>query len=150
MGTFSRVLYAEAVDLISLTTIGAVLYGIVFALYCLCTWLSYFQLQEPDRRRQAIFSLVYTSLVMLCGLGVVATDTNYIQISFVNHPGYPGGPEGYEGDVAQHQPLALLGSLLDTFTVFLTTAIPVSCFPSARSQADVNSFRFGVCGLYGV
>jgi hypothetical protein len=118
MGTSSRLLYAETVDLVSLTTIGAVLYGIVFTLYCLCTWASYFQLREPDRHRQAISSLVYTSLVMLCGLGVLATDTYYIQTSFINHASYPGGPQAYEGDVAQHQPLALLGGLLDTSTVF--------------------------------
>ncbi len=132
--TTGRILYFEAVDLISSTTIGAVLYGIVFALYCLCAWASFLQLQEPDRRRQAIFSLTHTSLVVLCGMGVVAVDTHFIKESYVDNASYPGGPQMYEGSVAVHQPYSLLGSLLDTITVALTMAIPVSLLVHCSDQ----------------
>lgn len=66
MGTESRLSLFEALDLISSTTILGVFYGIVFSLYVLCGWSLYLKLQNPDKRRQAKFSLGYISVLFFC------------------------------------------------------------------------------------
>jgi hypothetical protein len=83
------VLLDEAFELIASTTIQGVFFGIVFALYFLCTQLSYRQYRNipSDERRKLIFSFSYNSVMMLTAGLELATETRLIQLVYIDHGG---------------------------------------------------------------
>ncbi|KAF9440653.1 hypothetical protein P691DRAFT_781788 [Macrolepiota fuliginosa MF-IS2] len=82
----------EDVDLISETTINGLLYGIALSLFFLCVQSLYPQLKDPHLRRQAIFMLGYTSVVMICGFVFLALFTQIIQLAYIDHNTSLGEP----------------------------------------------------------
>ncbi len=121
----TEITLSEALDLISSTTVTAGLYGLIFTLYCLCLCSLYPQLREPDHRGQVIFTMVYTSIIIFCLTIFLALNARIIQLAYINHKDYPGGPMGYESSVLFTQPIFLLSSSLSLIVEILTTAIQV-------------------------
>ncbi|KAF9447204.1 hypothetical protein P691DRAFT_671935 [Macrolepiota fuliginosa MF-IS2] len=98
----------EALDLIGSTTINGILCGMAFALYCLCAWSLYPQLRVPDQRKQAALTLIYTSLVILCELAIVALTTSVIRLVYIDHD--PGGLLNHEKVVPGGQRIAFFST----------------------------------------
>lgn len=96
MGVENLIFLAESFDLIGATTVLGVLYGITFTLYCHCSWQLYLKLQNPDNRRQARITLGYISVVFLCTTGLLAFSTRLIQVAYISHGDFFGGPLVYE------------------------------------------------------
>lgn len=122
--TQSEIFFAEALDLIGLTTVSGALYGIIFGLYCLCARSLYLQLKVPHQKKQSMFTLAYASLVVISGLFILAANTRKIQLAYVNHADFPGGPLNYEA-VFGHQSLALAGIVFAVVVDLLTMGIQV-------------------------
>ncbi len=92
----SRAFIWEALDLIGSTTILGVSYGIALTLYFLCARSLYLQLQVPDKRRQARFTLAYISILLFCATCILAMNTRIDQLAYTNHADFLGGPLEYE------------------------------------------------------
>ncbi|KAF9445262.1 hypothetical protein P691DRAFT_651710, partial [Macrolepiota fuliginosa MF-IS2] len=91
-----QTLTLEDVDLISLTTINGVLYGIALSLFILFARSLYSQLKDPDFRRQSIFMFSYTCVVMICGIVYLALMTQTTQLTYIDHNTFLGEPIDYE------------------------------------------------------
>jgi hypothetical protein len=74
-----------ALELVSLTSLRGVLFGIAFTLYCLCTqiWYKNF-LNKPDRRKRTLFVFGYSTLIMIAALISFATDTHLVVLAFLD------------------------------------------------------------------
>jgi hypothetical protein len=121
MGAESTLFLREAFDLLGKTTIRGVLYGITFSLYCLCARLLYLQLQAPDKRRRARFSLGYISFFFFCLTVDVAVDARVRQLAYINHvDDFPGGPLKYTNN-----PYDTISGVLAVIIEVSTTAIQV-------------------------
>lgn len=134
-------LLVTELELISSTTIAGVFYGIAIILYCLYIQSSLSQLQKLDRRRQTKFMLVYTTIVMLCGLVSLGTNGWIIQNAYIKHSNFPGGPYRYTNDVDTTQPIGIicLSSLM--MVDILSLAIQVCIFSFFVTIADFYIFQ---------
>ncbi len=123
----STTLLEETFDLISATTISGTLYGINFALYCLCAQSLHLQLQETDKRRQTRFTLGYITLLFLCTTLGLALDVWRNQLGYIDHSDFPGGPLAYE---VLYNPttnfILTMSGFINMITEVLTSAIQVS------------------------
>lgn len=127
MGTQSGVFFLESLYLIGGTTLPGVAYGITVALYCLCVRSLYLQLQKPDKQRQARFTLGYISLIFLCETALLALDTRFTQLAYVNHAGFPGGPLAYASSYSPTlEAFQTACNTIDLAVEALTMAIQVS------------------------
>ncbi len=125
----------EALDLIGNTTVLGVSYGIAFTLYFLCAQSLYPQLHKPDRRRQTQFTLGYISLLMFCATGVLALNARIIQLAYINHTDFPGGPLEYEGNYyTSSGSLSLACNTLDFTIEVLTMAVQVRHWSQFNQQ----------------
>lgn len=115
----------EAFDLFSSTTVSGVLYGVVLVLYYLCLRPLCHRFRNAHHRRQAIFSLVHASLVVIWGTVFLALSTRSMQLVYLDHATYPGGPYEYEVSVLSHQPIAPLSSTSSFMVAILTLGIQV-------------------------
>lgn len=116
----------EAFDLNSSTTVVGFLYGIIFTLYFLCTWSLYLELQRLDKRRQAKFSLGYISLLFVCATVLLAVNARMIQVAYLDHPDFPGGPLYYEfSSNPTTNSYQAIGGILSLIIEVLTMAIQV-------------------------
>lgn len=118
----------EALDLIGCTTILGVSYGIAFTLYCLCAQSLYLQPREPDQRRQARFTLGYSSLLLFFATGTLVSNGRMTQLGYVNHRAdFPGGPLAFEANKQSPTTISLMlaGSILELVTDMLTMAVQV-------------------------
>ncbi|KXN85266.1 hypothetical protein AN958_11560 [Leucoagaricus sp. SymC.cos] len=70
-------------------------YGIAFTLYCLCATKLWAQLQSNNRHRQALFMLVYTTVLIICGCLYFASAVRIVQDGYVTFRNFPGGPYAY-------------------------------------------------------
>ncbi len=120
----SKLILIEDFDLISATTIQGCFYGISFALYCLCTRSLYLQLHKW---RQTKFTLTYITLVFFCSTVLLALNIGLMQVAYVRHADFPGGPWAYESshNLAPRQ-LNMIGSTVGLVLAVLTMAIQVS------------------------
>lgn len=120
-------LLLEALDLVSNTTILGTFYGIIFTLYCLCARSLYLQLLKPDERRQAKFTLAYISLLFACTTAFLALNARFVQLAYINHSDFPGGPLEYEDSLdSSTKPYVISGGILDLIVKVATMAIQVS------------------------
>lgn len=125
--TQSELLLLEAFDLISGTTVFGVIFGITFVLYCLCARSLYHQLQEPEKRRQAQFTLGYISFLLFCATGLLVLNTGITQLAYITHADSPGGPLGYEGSFRLTTNVYdIAGGILQLILEVSTVAIQVS------------------------
>lgn len=121
------ILLLEALDVISSTTFQGAFYGITLTLYCLCARSLLLNLQTPDKQRRAQFSLFYISFLFFCITGSFAVNGRLIQVVYINHANFPGGPLEYE--VSYNSTIDsndLTGSILNCIIDVLTSAIQVS------------------------
>jgi hypothetical protein len=131
MGAESAVYLSKVLNLISGTTIIGVLYGITFTLYCLCAWSLYLQLKKPDNRRRARFSLGYISFLFFCATGAIGSSGRIIQLTYINHANFPGGPLGYEATYNSTTISCFtIGGTLEVIIEVLTMAIQVGHLPN--------------------
>jgi hypothetical protein len=82
-------------DVVSGMGVDAALYGTSFSLYCLCARSLFRQLKDPNHRKQNIGTLVLMTMVMTCGIIVLALDLELIMIQYIEHGHFPwskGGP----------------------------------------------------------
>ncbi len=112
----------EALDLISNTTVLGVLFGVASSLYCLCAQLLYLQLRDPDKQKQAKFTLGYISLLLFCATGYLAGCTRHKEIAYIHHSDILGGPLIYEASPRDH--LIVIG-IFDISMEVLTLGIQV-------------------------
>jgi hypothetical protein len=84
------------VDLISCSTVVAVLYTFSFSLYCLSTRLFYFQSRDKHggkvgRRTSFMFALA--SIMIICATIDVIINNLHIQTMYIGSSGLPGNPD---------------------------------------------------------
>jgi hypothetical protein len=99
--TDKATLVTEAVDLISSTTIMAVLYTFSVVLFYHCARLSYHQAWGPDGKlkKQTLFTLGLTSLMIICATVDVVLINRYMEIVYVDYSSLPGGPLGVQAQL---------------------------------------------------
>ncbi len=95
-GPKSNLFLWESLDVLGCNTILGVFYGIAFTLYCLCAQSLYPQLHKPDQRRQAGFTLGCISLLLICATSWFALNARTIQLAYINHADFLGGPLAFE------------------------------------------------------
>ncbi len=146
--TQSELFLLETFDLISSTTILGAFYGIAFTLYCLCARLLYLQLRERNQQRQARFTLVIISLTLLCTTIYLALNARIIQLAYINHSDFPGGPLAYETlKNPVIGPHARATGIIDMVVKVMMLAVQVS--HRSNSSMSLNAHhpgRSGVCG----
>lgn len=137
MATKSKLFLLETFDLLSCTTIFGAFYGVTFSLYCLCARPLYLKLQNPEKRRQAGFLLLYISFLFFCVTGVFALSARIIQLAYVNHADYPGGPFAYEISYSPAiDPYQVTADILDFIIEVLTMAIQVGHQPNFSTSLN--------------
>ncbi|KAF9443741.1 hypothetical protein P691DRAFT_778695 [Macrolepiota fuliginosa MF-IS2] len=99
-----RQIFWERLDLISLTTLNGLLYGIALSLYILSARLFYPQLKHPHERRHVMFMFAYASMVMICGIIFLALTTWVVQLAYIDHNTSLGAAMEYEGTFLFSQP----------------------------------------------
>lgn len=141
----------QALDLIGCTTILGGSYGVAFALYCLCARPLYLQLQEPDKRQRAGFTLGFISFLFICMTGVLALNSRVIQLAYINNADFPGGPVNYER--SYHSSLDfydISAGILNLIIEVSIMAIQVSRWPNVLGRLTHRFNRSGACGSYVV
>jgi hypothetical protein len=93
-GESSEAILNDAVNLIA-TTLSGFGYGIVFTLYCACARALYFQSRKRDMRKQALFMLVYITILTIVGGVYFASVSRVAQLAYVDFRNYPLGPFQY-------------------------------------------------------
>ncbi|PPQ99851.1 hypothetical protein CVT24_009602, partial [Panaeolus cyanescens] len=88
-------IFEDATNLIASTTTNAAAYGVVFTLFCICVHSLIQQLRAGSRTKQAIFSLVYISIMFVFGTIYCAVNSREAQLEYVNFRNFPGGPAAY-------------------------------------------------------
>lgn len=122
----SLLFFLETLDLIGSTTVLGALYGIAFTLYCLCVQSLYLQFREPDKRRQARFTIGYISFQFFCATAFLALNARAMQLAYIDHADFPGGPWIYENsNHPTFRPYMTAGNTLDLTLQTLTMAIQV-------------------------
>lgn len=145
----SELFLNEAFDLIGNTTIIGLFSGVVFVLYCLCAQSLYLQLQEPDKGRQARFTLGYITLIFFFTITVLALSARMAQLTYVEHADFPGGPINYEKSynptTNSYETTTAVFSLI---VVVLTMAIQVgrSSKPCINTAEQLISLDLAVVG----
>lgn len=131
MGHSGKLYFYEVFDVLSSTTILGVFYGITFSLYCLCARPLYLNLQNPGKRRHAMFSLGFISLLLFCATGCVAMNARIIQLAYVDHADSPGGPYVYESLYGSAvRPYQTMDGVLELIIVVLTMSMQVGDQPN--------------------
>jgi hypothetical protein len=113
----------DAINLIAVILCGFG-YGIVFTLYCACARVLYFQYQKTDRRKQALFMLVYITILTIFGGLYFASNARVTQLAYVNFRNYPLGPNDYTL-LMYSSPINLLGVVTYAMIGWMTDAILV-------------------------
>jgi hypothetical protein len=88
-------LLTTQLELIIPTTVAGTLYGILFTLFCLYAHAMAPRLRDGDTKRQAKFMLMYSMVIMLCGMYLLVANTWATQDAYIKHANYPGGPFVY-------------------------------------------------------
>ncbi|KAF9442904.1 hypothetical protein P691DRAFT_809760 [Macrolepiota fuliginosa MF-IS2] len=125
----TQLLLFKSLDLVASTTIGGLLWGIALSLYTLCTLSLLPQIQGLNHhdQQQAIFTLVYSSVVMICGILFLAATTWVTQQAYVYHNDFPGGPIEYKTLYLHAQPVGVIGIVFSVTLDLLTIAIQTWC-----------------------
>jgi hypothetical protein len=118
---------SQSLDLFGATTVSSALYTIVLMFYCL-SFRHFYRRVRRDRhyRRVALFSLVHASLVTLWSTIFLALTTWSMQVVYLDHGTYPGGPYKYENDIFSRQAISPLTSTSSFMIGILTLGIQVS------------------------
>ncbi|PPR06694.1 hypothetical protein CVT24_013027 [Panaeolus cyanescens] len=124
VGESSADILAEALDLISTTTINAVTYGVALTLYILCMYALYHQLSSGRQKRQAIFNTVYITVLFATGTVYLAVNSRETQLAFVNNRNFPGGPSAYSV-YTYSSPLNIGGAVAFFLTTWMNDALLV-------------------------
>ncbi|EKM74294.1 hypothetical protein AGABI1DRAFT_95739 [Agaricus bisporus var. burnettii JB137-S8] len=119
------ILLATQLELVTPTTVAGTFYGIAFTLFCLYVHSLVPRLQDEDRKRQAKFMLVYTSIIMLCGLCTLVSNSWITQDAYIKHGDYPGGPYGYIPSTFHTQPIIAVVFTCQLAIDILTSAIQI-------------------------
>lgn len=116
----------EMCDLIGGTTLSGVFYGILFVLYCLYARLWYRQYQQQQQpRRHTIFSFTLAFTIFAIITVMTALETRIIQLAYIDHSNFPGGPWAYEISASFSVPFAAFSILSLTIDI-LTQGVQVS------------------------
>jgi hypothetical protein len=120
---------AEAMDLVSNTAVGGVFFGIGFTLYWNCVQLMIIDFRKGDRRRQTAISFVFSSLIVLCGGGVFATNVQARSLAYIDHNDTLDAPFVYLGGLDLYDPsLYILNAVFPLILHTLMMAMEVK-FP---------------------
>jgi hypothetical protein len=120
-------LLLNQLELVSPTTVSGTLYGISFTLFCLYVHSLAPRLQDKERKLQAMFMLGFSSVIMLCGLFDLVSNTWVTQNTYIKHGNYPGGPYSYESTLF-HTPLVIALFTCQAAVNVFTSAIQVRVF----------------------
>ncbi|KAF7776620.1 hypothetical protein Agabi119p4_5013 [Agaricus bisporus var. burnettii] len=121
-----KLLLATQFELVCSTAVAGCFYGIAFVLFCQYVYSLIPQIRGGDRKRQAKFMLVYTIIMMLCGLYFFIANIVTIQDAYIKHANYPGGPYLYEQSALFHgQPVLGVGLACQAMVNMLTSAIQI-------------------------
>jgi hypothetical protein len=116
-------IFNDAVNLISIILCGFG-YGIVFTLYCACARTLYFRYKKKDRPKQALFMLVYITVLTIVGGLYLASNSRTTQLAYVNFRNNPLGPNQYT-ILMYSSPINLLGNATSFVIGWMTDAILV-------------------------
>ncbi|KAF9447486.1 hypothetical protein P691DRAFT_821014 [Macrolepiota fuliginosa MF-IS2] len=114
----------EDLDLISLTTISGLLFGIALSIYVLSANSLYHQLKDPHQQRQATFLSVYTTMVMASGIILFALVTKRVQLAYIDHNNSLGAPIEYQFNI-YGLPIGIAESVVNVILDTLTLGIQI-------------------------
>ncbi|XP_006455505.1 hypothetical protein AGABI2DRAFT_180530, partial [Agaricus bisporus var. bisporus H97] len=124
--TFPRPLLLNTqLELVCPTAVAGTFYGIAFTLFCLYVHSLAPLLRDKDRRGRARFMLVYSTVIILCGLYVLVSNAWIIQDAYIKHRDYPGGPYIYIVSTYHAQPAIIACLTFDLAIDVLTSAIQI-------------------------
>ncbi len=140
----SKLFRYEAWDLIGSTTVHGTAYGIAFTLYCLCARSLYVQMtSDPNKRRQAKFTIGYITLLFLFMTVGLAMSSRMIQLAYIIHsdfPGNPGGPLAYESlHNLPNNAIHTVEGVLDLITKVSIMGIQVYIQPNILRSTSPNT-----------
>jgi hypothetical protein len=140
-----RILLGTQLELVTTTTVAGTLYGIAFTLFCLYIHSLTPQLRDGDRKRQAKFMLVYSTVIMFCGLVNLVTNTWITQDGYIKHADNFGGPFYYISSNFR-TPVIIVSFTCQMAIDVLTSAIQVrSHFSSIYPTNQLNSEQDLAC-----
>jgi hypothetical protein len=87
---------SEAVYLFSSTTVAAMFYTLVLALYCLSFRFSYARLRDGHGKinRHAVCTLIFQTVLLICATSDVILKNRSAQVMYIDNSTLPGGPRG--------------------------------------------------------
>jgi amino acid transporter len=139
-------LLANQLELVSTTTVAGTFYGIAFTLFCLYVHSLAPRLRDEDRKRQAKFMLVYSAVIMLCGLYNLVSNAWVTQNAYIKHADYLGGPILYIESTFRSDRGIAVGFACQVAVDILTSAIQVHrCFSPLYLTCRLNSEQGLAC-----
>jgi hypothetical protein len=121
-------LFLTQIELVTPTTVAGTFYGIAVTLFSLYVHALASRLREGDRKRQARFMLVYSTVIMLCGLYSLVANAWVAQDAYIRHSDYPEGPYAYIISTYLSTPVIPIGLVCQALIDILTLAIQVCYF----------------------
>ncbi|KAF9051286.1 hypothetical protein BJ165DRAFT_1340990 [Panaeolus papilionaceus] len=115
-------IFEDATNLIASTTANSVAYGVALTLFCICVHSLVQQFRAGSRKKQAIYSLVYISVMFIFGTIYCAVNSREAQLEYVNFRNFPGGPAAYAIFIFS-TPLNVVGAVAFFVTGWMNDAL---------------------------
>lgn len=136
----------DAVDLITSTTVSAVLFAYSFLIYCLSTRLFYFQLRDIDGKLNyhTIVTVVISSIIITCAIVDIVTLNLYARTIYSDINTLPAGPDGMLAEEPAFVPIKtnIIATFVET-VVSLGTQVSLPSVLSSLSDAFSVVARLG-------
>ncbi len=126
------------------------LYGIAFSLYWLCVQSLYPRLSSPGERRRTIFTLTYTSLVMVLITGLFVLSIGVVRLAYSDRVDPGLRLSNYDCLFRTAQPAIVISGVVGTTVQVLTLGIQVGRLSDQVCSAIDSDDRSGARGLFGV
>ncbi|KAF5356744.1 hypothetical protein D9756_006687 [Leucocoprinus leucothites] len=111
---------------LSASMLCALTYGIALTFYCVCICSLYRRLcRDSEQRKNTWIAFAYTTFAIICATAYLAFSHYFIQMSFVFHRDFPGGPAAYEGAVLSTQPPFVAGLVFIAMLDWLTLGVQI-------------------------
>ena len=119
--------WADAINLVSSTTVASTAYGIMFTLYLICCYFLILQMTHEQAKRRSVFLICYITAMFVFGTIYVATTTHAVtMVSYVYYANFPGGPSAYNNLVLFSAPIGIINTVSYVLANWLADAMLVS------------------------
>ncbi|KAH7916756.1 hypothetical protein BJ138DRAFT_7694 [Hygrophoropsis aurantiaca] len=120
--------------------VTGVAYGAVLVLFAMCFQSLWVRMRASSTRsRKSVFLLIYVSVVFVLGTILFATNSQFIQLGFINDRNFPGGPSAYieemfsiPENIASNITFVLANWCADSLMLWRCMVIYKDCKPFTR------------------